>query len=225
MMLKDKRIRIICGHYGSGKTEFSINYSLALKKTEEKVAIADMDIVNPYFRSREKAESLRAQGLKVIYSSIEGTALDIPAVSGEVETLIVGNEYNLILDVGGDNVGARALGRHTEFLTSDKYDMFFVLNAYRPETLNVKDAISHLKAIEETTGLKVTGLINNTHMMKHTTIDDLMMGQKVAEEVSKELNIPIKYVSCIESVAKELPQDLKDICITTSLIMRDSWMS
>jgi len=224
-MLKDKRIRIICGHYGSGKTEFSINYSLALKKVEEKVAIADMDIVNPYFRSREKAEFLRAQGLKVIYSSIEGTALDIPAVTGEVGTLINNDNWNFILDVGGDNVGARALGRYYETIKAHEYDLFFVINGYRPETSNVEDTITHLKAIESTTGLKVSGLINNTHMMKHTTLEDVLMGQKLAEDVSMELNIPIKYISCIEEVAKELPQELKEKCIIASLIMRDSWMS
>jgi len=224
-MLEDKRIRIICGHYGSGKTEFSVNYSLALKKFEKYVAIADMDIVNPYFRSREKAELLREKGLKVIYSSIEGTALDIPAVSGEVETLILDDKYNLILDVGGDSIGARALGRYKENLIDSGYDLFFVLNAYRPETQDAKGAISYIKDIENTTGLKVTGLINNTHMMKHTTLEDVLMGQKITTEVSKELNIPIKYISCIEEVAKKLPQDLKDICIIASLVMRDSWMS
>ncbi len=224
-MLKDNRIRIICGHYGSGKTEFAINYSLALKASQEKVAIADMDVVNPYFRSREKAEVLREQGIKVIYSSIEGTALDIPAVTGEVETLIVGNEWNLILDVGGDNVGARALARHSKEIRPDDYDMFFVINAYRPETQNAEDVITHLQAVEKTTGIKVTGLVNNTHMMRNTTLEDVLFGQKVSEEVSKKLNLPIKYISCIEEVEKQLPQELKDICITTSLIMRENWMS
>lgn len=224
-MLKDNRIRIICGHYGSGKTEFAINYSLALKESEDKVAIADMDVVNPYFRSREKAEILRKQGIKVIYSSLDGTALDIPAVSGEVGTLIVGNEWNLILDVGGDNVGARALARHSKEIRPDDYDMFFVINTYRPETQKAADIISHLQAIEETTGMKVTGLVNNTHMMRNTTLEDVLFGQKISEEVSKKLNLPIKYISCIEEVAKQLPQELKDICITTSLIMRENWMS
>jgi hypothetical protein len=224
-MLKDNRIIIICGHYGSGKTEFAINYSLALKASRDKVAIADMDVVNPYFRSREKAEILRKQGIKVIYSSIEGTALDIPAVSGEVGTLIVGNEWNLILDVGGDNVGARALARHSKEIRPNDYDMFFVINAYRPETQNAIDAISYLQDIEETTGLKVTGLINNTHMMKNTTLEDVLFGQKISEEVSKKMNLPIKYISCIEEVVEQLPEKLKDICITTSLIMREDWMS
>ena len=224
-MLKDNRIRIICGHYGSGKTEFAVNYSLALKVTEKKVAIADMDVVNPYFRSREKADILREQGIKVIYSSIEGTALDIPAVTGEVGTLIFGNEWNLILDVGGDNVGARALACHSKDIRPNDYDMFFVINAYRPETSNVKGIIEHLRAIEETTELKVTGLINNTHMMKDTTLEDVLFGQKISEDVSRELDIPIKYISCIKEVEKQLPQKLKDICITTSLIMRETWMS
>lgn len=224
-MLKDNRIRIICGHYGSGKTEFAVNYSLALKASQNKVAIADMDVVNPYFRSREKAEFLREKGIKVIYSSLDGTALDLPAISGEVGTLIVGNEWNLILDVGGDNVGSRALSSQSQEIKTDDYDMFFVINAYRPETQNAIDVISHLQAIENTTGMKVTGLINNTHMMKNTTLEDVLFGQKVSEEVSKKLNLPIKYISCIEEVAKQLPQKLKDICIVTSLIMREDWMS
>lgn len=224
-MLKDNRIIIICGHYGSGKTEFAINYSLLLKASQDKVAIADIDIVNPYFRSREKAKFLRERGIKVISSSIEGTALDIPAISGEVGTLIVGNEWNLVLDVGGDDVGARALAPYSKNIKSSDYDMFFVVNAYRPETQNAADAISYLKNIEETTKLKVTGLINNTHMMRNTKIEDVLFGQKICEEISKKTNIPIKYISCIEEVEKQLPHELKDISITTSLIMREDWMS
>lgn len=224
-MLKDNRVRIICGHYGSGKTEFAVNYTLALNDIKDKVAIADMDVVNPYFRSREKADILREKGIKVIYSSVEGTALDIPAVTGEVEALVVGDKWNLVLDVGGDNIGARALrGQITEIKEGD-YDMFFVVNAYRPETSSVEAIIAHLKSIEETLGIKVTGLINNTHMMKLTTLEDVLYGQNITEKVSQELNIPIKYISCIEEVADKLPQNLKDICVVTSLIMRESWMS
>ncbi len=224
-MLKDNRIKIICGHYGSGKTEFAINYSLALKKIKKRVAIADMDVVNPYFRSREKAKLLNDKGIKTIYSSIEGTALDIPAVSGEVGTLIANDLWDLVLDIGGNDVGARALARYAKEIPKDDYDMFFVINAYRPETSTVEGIISQLKSIENTMGIPVTGLVNNTHMMKDTTLEDVLYGQNISKEVSKSLGIPIKYISCIENIAKELPQELKDTCIITSLIMREDWMS
>jgi hypothetical protein len=109
--------------------------------------------------------------------------------------------------------------------TKKNYDLFFVVNAYRPETQDLEGVISHLRSIELTTGLKVTGLINNTHMMRSTTLEDVLYGQKLTDEVSKELGIPVKYVSCIPEVAKELPEDLKNKCLTINLIMREDWMS
>ncbi|WP_130807777.1 ATP-binding protein [Senegalia massiliensis] len=224
-MLNDNRIRIITGHYGSGKTEFAVNYAIQLAKANKKTAIADLDVVNPYFRSREKEEFLSDLGIRVIGSSIKGLASDVPAVSGEILTPLQDNTFDAVLDVGGDPAGARALGRYYEYFIEGNYDMFFVINANRPETREVEKTIQYLKNIEIQSRAKVTGIINNTHLLKSTTVEDVIRGQKLCEEVSKNLNIPIKYISCIESIVKDLPNDLEGEIFPIKMYMREEWMS
>ncbi len=223
-MLKDKRVRIIIGHYGSGKTEFSINYAVKLARDGKKVALADLDIVNLYFRSREKKETLEKEGIKVISSSIEASAVDIPAVSPEVYGPFQDESYEYVVDVGGDHVGARALGRYHKYFKEGKYDMFYVLNANRPETETVDKAIEYFKKIEDNARANITGIVNNTHMLKSTTVDDVLKGQKLALEVSNKLSIPIKYISTLENIAKDLPRDMEGEIFPIKLYMRENWM-
>lgn len=224
-MNKDKRIRIIIGHYGSGKTEFSINYALELNKQGKKVAIADLDVVNVYFRSREKAELLEEKGIKVIGASIKGNALDLPAISGEVLTPLQDKSYDTILDVGGDPAGARALGRYHEYFIEGDYDMFFVLNANRPDTGTVEAALQYVRQIEDTSRAKVTGIINNTHMLKSTTIDDIINGYQLALELSELTGIPLKYNIVLEELAPLLPKDMVGEVFPIELYMREEWMN
>lgn len=224
-MLNDNRIRIITGHYGSGKTEFSVNYAVKLAKLKDKVAISDLDIVNPYFRSREKADMLESIGIKVIGSSLKGLGTDVPGVSPAIAGPLQDKSFEAILDVGGDPIGARALGRYNSYFREGEYDMLFVINANRPETQTVEKTIEYLKNIEKTARAKVTGLVNNTHMLKETTVEDVMRGQRLVDAVSEKLNIPIKYVSCMEHIAKELPNDIKGEIFPIELHMREDWMS
>lgn len=224
MLLDDKRIRIIVGHYGSGKTEFSVNYAVKLSNLGKKVALVDLDIVNLYFRSREKAEDLQKLGIKVIGSSLKGSGVDIPAISSEIYTPIQDDSYDTILDVGGDPAGARTLGLYSEYFTKKNCDMFFVVNANRPETQTVQKTIEYLKKIEDTARFKVTGIVNNTHMLKSTTCEDVLKGQILAEKLAEKLNIPIKYVVALENVAKELPSNLKGEIFPIKLFMRQEWM-
>ncbi|QAT62586.1 ATP-binding protein [Acidilutibacter cellobiosedens] len=223
-MLDDKRIRIVTGHYGSGKTEFSVNYAVELAKIKRKVALVDLDVINLYFRSREKSSLLENMGIKVISSSINAPAVDIPAISGEVYAPLEDESYDVVLDLGGDPAGARVLGRYEEFFVNGKYDMFYILNANRQETSTADKAIEYLKRIENMARIKVTALVNNTHMLKSTTVDDLLRGQKVALEVSEKLDIPIKYISVIKNVAALLPKDMKGEIFPMDLYMREEWM-
>lgn len=225
MISNDKRIRIIIGHYGSGKSEFSINYATKLRSiVSGKVALADLDVVNVYFRSREKKELLKSMDILPIDSSIDAPSLDLPAVSAQVMTPITDNSYDYVIDVGGDNVGARVMGRFSHLIKEDDYDMFCVVNANREQTQTADEVIKHIEAIEKASKLKVTGLINNTHLIRTTTIDDVLRGQEVAKEVSRQCNIPIKYVACLEHLVSELPDDLEGEIFPIKLFMREDWM-
>lgn len=225
MLSQDKRVRIITGHYGSGKTEFAVNYAIRLRElTDEKIAIADMDVVNPYFRSREKKIELEEKDILVIGSSIEGSALDLPAVSAQVMTPMEDKSYQYIIDVGGDSVGSRALGRFTYLLDDDEYDMLMVVNANREQTSDVQGVLRHKMAIEATTKLKVTGFINNTHLVRETTIEDIKKGDALLKEVSRETGIAVRYVSAMRHLIGEITDDLSGEIFPLDLMMRENWM-
>ncbi|MDY4129111.1 ATP-binding protein [Peptostreptococcus porci] len=224
-MEKTKRIRIITGHYGSGKSEFSINYALKLRKeVEGRLAISDLDVVNVYFRSRGRKEFLEENGIHLISSSVDAPTLDIPALSAEIHTPLLNKDYNNIIDLGGDKVGATVIARYKNMIDDDDYDMFFVVNANREKTQTAEEVMKYIDEIEKASKLKVTGLINNTHMLKATTIDDIKKGQEVCREVSKLKNIPIKFISCLEALVKEIPGDFEGDIIPINLYLRDDWM-
>jgi len=223
-MLNDKRIRIITGHYGSGKTEFAVNYSVKLAKEGKEVVLADLDVVNPYFRSREKTKELATLGVKVIGSSIRGNAADVPAISAEINAPLQNESVEAILDVGGDPVGARALGRYVNYFKQGLYDMFFVINANRPETQTVEKTIEYLREIERISRAKVTGLINNTHLLKDTTAETVLEGQKLVDAVSEATGIPVKYVAILENRAEDLPKNINGEIFPIELFMREDWM-
>lgn len=223
-MLDDKRIRIIIGHYGSGKSEFSVNYAVKLAQMGKKVALADLDIVNMYFRSREKTLEMEGVGVKVIGSQIDAPAIEVPSISAEVYTPLQDESYNLILDVGGDQVGARALGRYVEYFEEGKYDMFFVLNANRPETQTVDKVLEYMIKIQDVSRAKITGIVNNTHLLKSTTCEDVLRGQKLALEVQERTGIKLKYISVLEDIIPSLPKNLEGEIFPIKLFMRDEWM-
>lgn len=225
MIKNDKRIRIIIGHYGSGKSEFSMNYVTKLRDlTDAKVAISDLDIVNVYFRTREKRDFLQSKNIMPIDSSIQATSLDLPAVSAQVTAPLTDKSYDYVIDVGGDDVGARVLGRFSHLVEKDDYDMFCVVNANREQTQTTSDVINHIRAIENSSKLKVTGLINNTHLVRETTIEDILKGRELVKEVSNITNIPIKYVTCLESLIPQLPTNLDGDVFPINLYMRECWM-
>ena len=189
------------------------------------MALVDLDVVNPYFRSREQTIQMEEIGIKVISSSIKGSNADLPSLSGEIIVPIIDNSYELVIDLGGDNVGARILGRYREDILNNEYDMLVVLNANRPETQSVEKAISYIKAIEESSGLKISGIINNTHLLKSTTIEDVLRGQKLSEEVAEKLGIDVRYTVALERLAGEIPEELKDKYFPIDLYLRKEWMS
>jgi hypothetical protein len=224
-MLSDHRIRIIIGNYGTGKTEFSVNYALQLAAEGKKTALVDLDVVNLYFRSREKQEELEAAGVRVISSSVKGRAVDLPAVAAEAVSPLQDRSYQAVLDVGGDQMGARTLKRYEEYFIPGQYDMFFVVNANRPETLDLAGVLMHMEAIERVSGIKITGLVNNTHMVRQTSLEDILRGQSLCKEISEHTGLSIRYVCAMKELVPRLPHDLEGTVFPISLIMREPWMS
>ena len=195
--MKSKRITIICGHYGSGKTTFSINYALYLRnQTSKDIYIADLDVVNPYFRSREHFDYLKDKNIKVIGSYLPQSGADLPAVSAEVYTLFDNKNIIGIVDMGGNSAGSLSFATFRDNVDIEETDIIFILNANREENSTLEFALGHFNSIESTLGLKITGIINNTHLMNDTTIEDINKGELISSELLKEKNIPVKF-TCI----------------------------
>lgn len=226
MVADDRRIRIITGHYGSGKTEFAVNYVKKLcESVDGRVAIADLDIVNVYFRSREKKEELEEKGIQVIASNLDTAVADVPAVSGAMTMPVINKEYQYVVDLGGNDVGTLVLGRIKPLLDHAEADFFMVVNAYRPNTSTPEGIIEQMENLEYAAGLKVTGFINNTNLVRETTAECLLHGDEVLKEVTKRTGVPVKYVSYVKDVmTEEIPEGLSGELFPMEFNMRKTWM-
>ena len=226
MVADDRRIRIITGHYGSGKTEFAVNYVKKLRESVDgRVAIADLDIVNVYFRSREKKEELEEKGIQVIASNLDTAVADVPAVSGAMTMPVINKEYQYVVDLGGNDVGTLVLGRIKPLLDHAEADFFMVVNAYRPNTSTPEGIIEQMENLEYAAGLKVTGFINNTNLVRETTAECLLHGDEVLKEVTKRTGVPVKYVSYVKDVmTEEIPEGLSGELFPREFNMRKTWM-
>ena len=226
MVADDRRIRIITGHYGSGKTEFAVNYVKKLRESVDgRVAIADLDIVNVYFRSREKKEELEEKGIQVIASNLDTAVADVPAVSGAMTMPVINKEYQYLVALGGNDVGTLVLGRIKPLLDHAEADFFMVVNAYRPNTSTPEGIIEQMENLEYAAGLKVTGFINNTNLVRETTAECLLHGDEVLKEVTKRTGVPVKYVSYVKDVmTEEIPEGLSGELFPMEFNMRKTWM-
>ncbi len=204
-----KRINIIVGHYGSGKTEFAINLALKQESCYNKSVIVDMDTVNPYFRTKDVERFLVEEGVDVIAPQFASTNVDLPSLPAEINSAFETKDRFVVLDVGGDDEGATALGRYNRYITQEPYEMLLVMNAKRPLTQMPEEFIEMISDIERTSRLKVTGLVNNTNISYETTVDDLLFGQEVAEQVSEKTGLPLRYICGTKEVLNLLPDQIK----------------
>lgn len=208
MVNLDKRIHIITGHYGSGKSEISVNMALSMNR--ENIIFADLDIVNPYFRSNEARSMLENRGIQVITTKYANTSVDIPALTGDLSRCLMDKTSTLILDVGGDDTGAKVVGRYRNEIPTDEAILYFVLNFFRPETRTVEGALSILEEIRQASRMKVDYIINNSHLMEHTTWQDVLQGKAFAEEVSRASGIPIAFHAIMKSISTEESKDFNE---------------
>ena len=205
-----KRLQIITGHYGTGKTEYAVNLALSLADGKRKLALADLDIVNPYFRAYEQTERLRAAGIRVIVSSCGG-AVDMPAIDPAVLSLFQ------------DRSCARVLARFADQLHSEDFDILFVVNANRPETHNAEKALLYLRTIEAACGQRVTGLVNNTHLCAQTSAKDTLKGAALAREISNETGLPIVHHAVQRRFVNEVCGQLAEPILPIDIYMKKPW--
>lgn len=215
-----KRINIITGHYGSGKTEIALNMALGLKKENKDVTICDMDIVNPYFRTNDAKNFLSQNGIKVIAPDYASTNIDIPVLPGDILAVFNDKSSYAVLDLGGDDDGAVALGRYHNYLKDEDYDMFFVLNALRPDTSNIEDIKELARNIEVTSRAKITALINNTNLSYLSKPEHLAESMDFALEVAKELDVPLVYISGTKETLSGLPKEYENKAFCLDLFMK-----
>ncbi len=202
-------IIIYVGSFGSGKTEIAINHSLKELQNKNKAVIVDLDIVNPYFRSREIREELKELDIKVIAPPGKYAMADIPLISPEIKGAIQDSGRILILDVGGDDVGAKSLASFYPILKNTDYQMNLVINPYRPFTKNHEEIKKMLQEIEVSSRLKVNGLISNPNLGLETNVDLIIKGHKIVEEVSTKLSLPIKFLVIEQKIfqkSKDYPE-------------------
>ena len=203
--MEHKRLTLFAGHYGSGKTNIAVNYALHLAAEGKQVCIADLDIVNPYFRTKDSAKVLEAAGIHLISPQFANSNVDLPALPAEAYRLVTDRATYGIMDIGGDDRGAYALGRYVPgILEENNYRMIFVANASRPLTRTPEDAMEVMAEIEAACGLKFTDLINNTNLGDLTTAETVLGSQEYMEKLSKLSGLPIFATTAKADVAEKL---------------------
>ena len=214
----------VTGHFGCGKTEFAVSLAFALAKENiANLALADLDVENPYFRSRERMDELQQVGVSVYSDPFKGkNGSELQTLDPAIRAPLENPESRVILDAGGDFTGAMILNQYSKFLKEDT-QLLFVLNQNRPGTDTMEKAIEQLHSIENTTGLSVTGIISNTHFIRYTTAEDVLEGWEYALELSRLTGIPALCACCMESLVPEVEGKGFDV-FPIGMHMRESYL-
>lgn len=195
------RVTLFAGHYGSGKTNLAVNWALMLKKTHERVVIADLDIVNPYFRTKDSAALLQAAGIEVVSPEFANSNVDLPALPAELYGVVQQRGRYAVMDIGGDDRGAVALGRYAPYILEENdFEMIFVANFMRPLTQTPEDALEVMREIETAGGIPFTAIANNTNLGRLTDINVVKEGAEKAERLSQLCGLPVIFTSAEKSL-------------------------
>ncbi len=197
----DRRVTLLVGHFGSGKTEIALNGALDMAAKGSTVTLADLDIVKPYFRSRSARAVLAAAGIRLLAPTGENVHADLPIIVPQIRQALRDPHCRLIADVGGDDTGARVLGSLSDVVPSEETHCLVVLNFRRPSTPNPTEAVVMVRAIETVARLSVTGLVSNTHLMGETTTDVVLDGYRMAMEAAGVLDLPLVAITVDEDTA------------------------
>ena len=189
-----KRVTVVCGHYGVGKTNLSMNLALDCARNGEDVTLIDMDVVNPYFRSADYSEMLEKEGVRVVGPNFANTNLDTPSLPASVPSILADGE-KVIVDVGGDDAGATALGVYSSMLNSTEPDVLYVINRYRSQTTTPEEAVQILSEIERTARIRATAVVNNSHLKQSTTAETVLDSLGFADEVCRMTGLPLRFTT------------------------------
>lgn len=186
-----KRLTIITGHYGSGKTNVSVNLALDAARQGRSCTVIDLDIVNPYFRTADFEELFKENGITLRAPMYANSNLDIPALNISVKSILDESDC-VIIDVGGDDEGAKALGRYAKVISEcDDREMLYVVNKCRYLTKEPHEALELMRDIETASTLRCTGIINNTNLGAETTEDIVLGSQEYARKVAEAAGLPV----------------------------------
>lgn len=202
-----KRITLFAGHYGSGKTNIAVSWAKFIMQQGNPVKIIDLDIVNPYFRTKDSEDELTKMGIEVVSSAYANTNLDAPAIPKEIYTAVSNKEHHLVIDVGGDDRGAVALGRYNEdIINENDFDMLFVANCFRPLTKTPEDAYEIMKEIEAAAHLPFTAIVNNSNLGEDTTAESVLASQEFITKLSELSGLPVVMTTAVGKVYEEIKE-------------------
>lgn len=191
-----KRVTLFAGHYGSGKTNIAVNYAFSLKNDGKSVVIADLDIVNPYFRTKDSERELGEAGIKLISSEFASSNVDLPALPQEIYSVVDNRTDYAVMDIGGDDRGAYALGRYADSIVKENnYEMLMVINMYRPLTRDVQSTLEVMSEIEQACGMRFTAVVNNSNIGEETTAQDVLDSLGYANDVASATGLPLKMTT------------------------------
>jgi len=188
-------IIVIAGNYGSGKTEISINLAINRKRSGVAVRIADLDLVNPYFRTREARHLLSENGIDLVIPPKQYLQADLPILSPMVAGMIQRPAQLTLIDAGGDDVGVTVLASLADTLKGRKVRMLQVVNPYRPFTETIEGCLEMKTRIENASKLSVTGIIGNPNLIDETTIDHIYEGNEFLKKLSAQSGLPIEFIA------------------------------
>jgi len=202
-MKGNHRINIFTGHFGSGKTEVAVNYALKLSRENKKTVIADLDIINPFFRTKDAETYLESKGIKVITTVYANTNVDVPAIPAEINMIFENDDIHAVLDIGGNDEGARAVSRFRDEIKRVGYQMYFVVNTRRPMTDTPEKILKMLYEIQNSAGVNVSGFVNNTNILDDTTSECILEGGRIIKAASKISGIPISFTSGLKKAISD----------------------
>ncbi len=210
--MEHKRLTLFAGHYGSGKTNIAVNYAIALAREGKQVVIGDLDIVNPYFRTADSKKELEAAGVTLISPQFANSNVDLPALPAEAYRLVEDKSIYGIMDIGGDDRGAYALGRYVPAIKAENnYRMVFVANCYRPLTRTPEEALEVMKEIETACGLAFTDIVGNSNLGPETTPETVLDSVVYTETLSRISGLPIFAYAAEAQVARQLTGKLSPV--------------